>query len=365
MPPRWALGYHQARWSYGSEEEVRQVAEALRVHGIPADAIHLDIDHMDGFRVFTWDQVRFPDPAGLMADLRAMGFRITVVVDAAVRQDLSGYAVYEEGHARGYFVGGPGPRSEPELTAYQWGGRSVLPDHTRDEVRRWWGEQYQNYLDVGVAGFVNDMNEPALHDRPFDDPLSANWEPPPGTPFGEEGEEGTHAEVRNAYASLEARATAEGLERAQPDARPFLVTRSGSAGIQRSATVWTGDNGSYWEHLEMSLPQLLNLGLSGIPLSGADIGGFFGDCPPELLVRWMQLRAWYPFARGNAATGTARQEPWVWGEPTTSRCRRAFELRYRLLPYLYGVVREASRTGRPILGPLLFHYPANATAAAR
>ncbi len=361
LPPRWALGYHQARWSYASADEVRGVASALRANAIPADAIHLDIDHMDRFRVFTWDRERFPDPAGLTRELLDARLRTTAVVDAAVvaAEDLP---VYAEGHRRDLFVKRSRAADADELRAWLWGGESVLPDHTRPEVRAWWGEQYRTYLDVGIAGFLNDMNEPAMHDRPFDDPASENTEPPPDTPFGDATEPSEHAEVRNAYALLQNQATAEALARARPDERPFLVSRSGFAGIQRHAIIWTGDNWSYWEHLEMSLPQLLNLGLSAIPLAGADIGGFFADCPPELLVRWTQLGAFYPFARNNSAEGTARQEPWAWGEPTTSRCRRAIELRYRLLPYLYTVVEEAAATGRPILRPLFLHDPSDRAA---
>jgi alpha-glucosidase len=266
-----------------------------------------------------------------------MGLRTTVVVDSAVLIDRRPSWVYEDGSKRDYFV--HRADGEGELVAYQWGGPSVLPDHAQPQVRRWWGSLYRQYLDGGVAGFLNDMNEPALHDLPFDDPRSANFEPPPDTPFGAGPERTTHEEVRNVYASLQNWATAEGLLDAQPDTRPFLVTRAGFAGVQRHAIVWTGDNASYWEHLEMSLPQLINLGLSGIPIAGADIGGFFADCTPELLVRWTQLGSLYPFARNNSAKGTTRQEPWAWGEPTTTRCRRAIELRYRLLPYLYTLVR--------------------------
>jgi alpha-glucosidase len=167
LPPRWALGYHQARWSYGSEDEVLEVAGQLRAHDIPADAVHLDIDHMDGYRVFTWDAGRFPQPEALIGRLRTHGLRTTVVVDAAVRCDPDGPGVYAEGRDRGYFVQRPPAAGGGELHGYQWGGSSALPDHVRPEVRSWWGALYGRYLDAGVAGFLNDMNEPALHDLPF------------------------------------------------------------------------------------------------------------------------------------------------------------------------------------------------------
>jgi alpha-glucosidase len=363
LPPRWVLGYHQARWSYGTADEVRAVAAGLRRNRIPADAIHLDIDHMDRFRPFTWDPIAFADPEAVTSDLRALGLRTTAVVDAALPRDPS-YAPYADGHRRGAFVRCCRDADAEELMGYVWGGASVFPDHARPEVRAWWGGLHAGYLDAGVAGFLNDMNEPAMHDRPVDAPGSQNAEPEPDTPFGEPELRATHAEVRNVYGQLMTQATAAYLRRAQPDRRPFVVSRAGFAGIQRDAIVWTGDNWSVWEHLEMSLPQLMNLGLSGIPLAGADIGGFFESCTPELLVRWTQLGAFYPFARNNSARDTARQEPDAWGEPTLSRCRRAIELRYRLLPYLYTAVERATRTGLPVLRPLFVDYPADAGSQA-
>jgi alpha-glucosidase len=361
MPPRWALGYHQARWSYGSEAEVREIAARIRRERIPCDAIHLDIDHMDRFRPFTWDLERFPDPGALIADLRRAGFRTTVVVDAALPVEEGGYDVAREARERDLLLRRSPADPEP-LEGYLWGGRSVFPDHARPRTASWWGRLYRRYLDLGVAGFVNDMNEPAMHDRSIDDPNSGNTEPPADAPHGEPPDTVPHAEFRNVYALAQARATAAGLRSARPRERPMLVSRSGFAGIQRDAMIWTGDNWSLWEHLEMSLPQLVNLGLSGLPLAGADIGGFFDSCSPELLVRWTQLGALYPFARNNSASGTARQEPWAFGEPTTSRCRRAIELRYRLLPYLATVVEEATRTGHPVLRPLWFHHPGDPDA---
>jgi alpha-glucosidase len=208
-----------------------------------------------------------------------------------------------------------------------------------------------------VAGFLNDMNEPAMHDRPLAEPGSENLEPPGDLPHGPHDEPAEHAEVRNLYALLENEGTYRALRRMRPDERPFLLTRSGFAGVQRFAGVWTGDSSSVWEHLESALPQLLNLGLSGVPFAGGDIGGFFESCGPELLVRWSQLGALSPLARNHSARDTAPQEPWAWGEEVERACRRALELRYRLLPYLYTAFEEAGRTGAPVLRPLVFHYP--------
>jgi alpha-glucosidase len=353
LPPLWALGYHQSRWGYDSADEILDVARALRRRRIPADAIHLDIDHMRGRRAFTFDEERFPDPAGLVDELDALGFETVAVVSACVKQEPE-YAVYADGHEKDVFLRKP---DGDEFTAWVWPGICVFPDHVRHHVRQWWGEQYRVYLNTGLRGFVNDMNEPAMHERPVDDPDSPNLEPPLDLLHGEGDLRATHAEVRNLYASLEAEGTYQYLRRARPNQRPFLLSRAGYAGIQRYAGTWTGDLSSVWEHLEASLPQLLNLGLSGVPFAGADIGGFFGSCGPELLVRWTQLGALMPFARNHSAEGTAPQEPWAWGDPVEELCRSAIELRYQLLPHLYTLLHEASQKGHPPLRPLFFHYP--------
>jgi alpha-glucosidase len=360
LPPLWAFGYHQSRWSYGSDGEVRSVAAEFRGRRIPADAIYLDIDAMDGFRVFTWDNEAFPNPQALAGELADEGLRLVSIVDVGVKyQPEGGYPVFSEGVARDVFLRRRRDADAPLFLGYVWPGLSAFPDFTRPDVREWWGAQYQMLLDAGISGFLNDMNEPAMHDRPYDDRAGFRTDPPLDLPHGPDDEPATHAEVHNLYGLLEAQAAYEGLRRLRPEQRPFLLTRAGYTGIQRCAGVWTGDNWSTWEHLEMSLPQLLNLGLSGVPFAGADIGGFFGNCEPELLVRWMQLGAFYPFARGNSAKGTLPQEPWQWSANTEERCRRAIELRYRLLPYLYTVAEEASRTGMPILRALFLSYPAD------
>jgi alpha-glucosidase len=360
LPPRWALGYHQSRWGYTSAACVRDVAAQFRRRRIPADAINLDIDYMDGYRLFTWDRERYPEPAALIADLNQQGFKVTTIVDVGIKVETGGsYPVYDEARQRGYFIKQACETGAEPFVCYVWPGLCGFPDFTLPETRAWWGAWYASLLADGVSGFVNDMNEPAMHDKPFDDPASASAEPPLDTPHGPPDEPTTHAEVRNVYAYLENQATYEALRRLRPDQRPFLVTRAGYAGVQRYATVWAGDNASFWEHLEMSLPQLLNMGLSGLASCGADIGGFFENAVPELYARWMQLGVFYPFARSNSAQGTAHNAPWAWGDDVEAICRRALELRYQLLPYLYTVFEEASRTGAPILRPLFYHYPSD------
>ncbi|GAA1756399.1 glycoside hydrolase family 31 protein [Luedemannella helvata] len=353
LPPRWALGYQQARWGYDSAERIRAVAADLRRHDIPADVLYLDIDHQDGLRTFTWDPEAFPDPAGLAADLAADGFKLAAVVDVGVsHQPEGGYDVFDEGHRKGYFL----TEGDGLLLRHVWPGLCAFPDFASPAVRQWWGRWYASLLDRGVRGVVNDMNEPAMHDLPMDHPDSARVEPPLDTPHDLDAD---HAEVHNVYALLENAATDAALRDLRPDERVLRLSRAGGTGIQRYAAVWTGDNGSYWEHLEMSLPQLMNLGLSGVAFAGADIGGFFGDCGPELLARWFQLGCCYPLARNHCARGRAAQEPWVWGAETLDACRAAVRLRYRLLPYLYTLLADAAETGSPVLRPLLYHYPAD------
>ncbi|MCU0526425.1 MAG: DUF5110 domain-containing protein [Elainella sp. Prado103] len=354
LPPRWALGYHQCRWSYRSEQEVRQLAQAFRQRQIPCDVIHLDIDYMDGFRVFTWNRERFPDPQGLIRDLNANGFKVVTIVDPGVKfEPDTHYPVLNTGLEHDSFVCHADGRI---FHGYVWPDRAVFPDFMRSDVRQWWGACHQSLTDAGVAGIWNDMNEPALNDRPFGDP-GVKIPFPLDAPQGDTDERTTHAETHNLYGMMMARAAAEGLEQLRPQQRSFVLTRSGYAGIQRWSAVWTGDNHSRWEHLEMSLPMLCNLGLSGVPFVGADIGGFAGNATAELFARWMQVGMLYPLMRAHSITNSMQHEPWVFGEQVETICREYINLRYQLIPYLYTLFWEASSTGAPILRPLLYHFP--------
>ena len=350
MPPFWSLGNQQCRYSYMGEDEVREVARGFRERDIPCDVIYLDIHYMDGYRVFTWNDELFPDPEKLTAELREQGFRVVTIVDPGVKVDEN-YRVYTEGRDRDLFCK---TKEGEEYHNVVWPGVCAFPDFTSSETREWWGENQRALLDNGVAGIWCDMNEPALFvphvsTMPGDVVHPGDDEPTP------------HALVHNAYGSLMARAAREGLLKLKPDERPFVITRAGYAGLQRHAMQWTGDNSSWWEHLWMSMPQLQNLGLSGVAWSGVDVGGFGGDTNCELLARWTEFGAFQPFCRNHTTIGTRRQEPWVFGEPFTSVCRKMLKLRQRLLPYLYTLFEESHRTGAPILRPLLFEYPEDET----
>ncbi len=353
MPPMWSLGNHQCRWSYETAEEVKDIARNFREWDIPCDVIYLDIDYMDGYRVFTWNEEDFPEPHKLIGELGEDGFRVVTIVDPGVKADEN-YSVYTEGRERGFFC------RTSEGGEYQnavWPGICAFPDFTSSAVRRWWGENHKTLLDAGISGVWCDMNEPALFV-----PKGATM--PDDAVHPGDGEPKRHGQIHNTYGSLMARSVREGLLALRPEKRPFVITRAGYAGMQRHAMQWTGDNSSWWDHLWMSMPQLQNLGLSGVAWAGVDIGGFFDDSNGELLARFTEFGVFQPFCRNHSAKGTASQEPWAFGEPYESVCRDMIKLRMRLLPYLYTLFEESHRTGAPILRPLLFEYPEDETTYA-
>jgi alpha-glucosidase len=353
LPPRWALGYHQCRYSYESRAELEAVAREFRRRRIPCDALYCDIHHLDGHRVFTFGK-SYPRPGEMLAGLARRGFKVVTIVDPGVKEDPR-FGVLRRGVAEEAFVKGPDGRAD--FTGEVWPGRSRFPDFLREGVRAWWGREQGALQDLGVAGFWNDMNEPANFARPDKtlDPECVHR-----TDYGPR----RHVEVHNVYGQEMARASYEGALRQRPAERPFVVTRAGYAGIQRYAVVWTGDNSSTWEHLAESVPMLLNLGLSGVPFVGADAGGFLDHATPELFVRWLQLAVFTPFLRNHSNLGTRRQEPWAFGPEVEDIARASLELRYQLHPYLYGLFAKAASDGTPIMRPLAWHHPNDPRAVA-
>lgn len=350
LPPRWALGFHQSRWGYKTEDEIRAIAAGFRERGLPLHAIHLDIDYMDGYRVFSVDPARFPGLPHLSADLAAQGIHLVTILDPGVKIDPA-YDVYTSGLGENAFC--TLPSGEP-ARALVWPGWCVFPDFTRPATRFWWGEFYPRLLDAGVAGIWHDMNEPAAFQAWGDLTL------PRPTRHDFDGRGGAHGEAHNLYGLLMARAGFEALRRHRPDRRPWLLTRSGWAGLQRYAWSWTGDSESTWPALKMTIATALNLGFSGIPYTGPDIGGFSGSPDAELFTRWFQMAAFMPFFRNHAARGTPAREPWSFGEPTLSICRDFLKLRERLLPYFYTLAWQATQTGAPLVRPLFWGEPGNA-----
>ena len=346
LPPRWALGNHQSRWGYKTADQLVAVARKFRERRIPLDAVYLDIDYMDGYRVFTWDGQRFPDPADLVHQLGEIGVKLITILDPGVKVDER-YRPYREGRDADLFC-----RTflGQEYRNVVWPGLCAFPDFTNQRTRDWWGAQLAALLDVGVAGIWCDMNEPTVF-VPTPQTLPAD------VAHHGEGSAVLHAQVHNLYGQLMARATHEGFRKLRPAQRPLVISRAGFAGLQRYALHWTGDNTSWWEHLWMSMPQLQNLGLSGYAWVGVDIGGFSGDATGELLARWTEFGIFQPFCRNHSAWNTRPQEPWAFGEPYESQIRSMLLLRQRLIPYLYTLFEEAHRTGAPILRALLFEYP--------
>ncbi|MFV6032995.1 TIM-barrel domain-containing protein [Streptomyces sp. NPDC056264] len=347
LPPDWALGAQHARWGFGSEREVRRIVAGYRERGLPLSAVHLDIDHYDGHRVFTVDRERFPDLPGLAKELREQGVRLVSIVDPAVKAE-PGNAVYDSGRAAGAFV--RDARGD-EVHGVVWPGECAYPDFTDPAVREWWGELYEERLGQGFAGVWHDMNEPVSF-SPFGDatlPRSARHHL--------DGRGGDHREAHNVYGLTMARAGYEGLRRLRPDERPFLFSRSGWAGMQRYGGTWSGDVSTGWPGLRASLALVLGLGLCGVPYSGPDVGGFDGSPTPELFLRWYQLGAWLPLFRTHAAIGAGRREPWEFGPEVLEHAREALAERERLRPYFTTLARLARMTGAPYVRPLWWGTP--------
>lgn len=336
---RWIYGSHQSRWGYCSQDEILGIAEAFEKNEIPCDVIHMDIDYMDGYRVFTFDKERFPDTKALSETLADKGIKLISIIDPGVKKDEA-YFMYREGMEMDAFA------HDAQGAVYEnavWPGTSVFPDFSREDVRKWWGEKSKILLDHGIRGIWNDMNEPASFRGPLPDDVK----------FAA----GAHDAIHNIYGHLMAKATYEGLLEQDNGRRPFVLTRAAYAGSQKYCGGWTGDNHSIWAHLTLSLEQICNLSLCGMAMCGSDIGGFGSDVTPELLVRFYQAAVFAPFFRNHSAVGTRRQEPWLFDEKTRDAVRKTVRLRYRFIPYIYDLARECERTGEPIVRPLVYEYP--------
>jgi alpha-glucosidase len=342
LPPLWALGYHQCKWSYFPESNLREIAQGLRARRIPCDAVYLDIDYMDGYRCFTWHPEHFPEPKRMVQELAADGFKLVVIIDPGIKVDPN-YAVYKEGLENDFFC----RRADgPLMRGSVWPGACHFPDYTRPEVRAWWAGLFEGLIqDVGVRGIWTDMNEPAVFERgTFPDDVR----------FGYDGQPASHRKAHNIYGMQMARATTAGAARFNYPNRPFTLTRSTYAGGQRYAAGWTGDNVATWEHLWLANVQCQRLSISGFSFVGSDIGGFIETPSGELYVRWLALGAFHPFFRTHSSGDHGDQEPWSFGEPYTSLARQFIELRYQLLPYVYTAFWQYSTHGTPMLRPLTF-----------
>jgi alpha-glucosidase len=353
LPPMWALGFQQSRYSYFPESQLRQIAARLRKDRIPSDVVWLDIDFQHDNWPFTVNEKAFPNFPGMVKDLAREQFKLVVITDLHIaRQPNVGYAPYDTGTAGDQFV------KNPDGSVYVgkvWPGPAVFPDFTQEQTRQWWGTLYKTFVDEGVAGFWNDMNEPAIFDTPtktMPDDIQHRIDEP-----GFKKRTATHLEIHDVYGMQNARGTHDGVLALRPNERPFVMSRADYAGGQRYSTTWTGDNSSTWNHLRMTVPQLVNLGLSGFSLAGADVGGFAGSPPADLLTKWIEVSAFQPIDRDHSAKGTRMHEVWVDGLVQEAIRRRFIEERYRLMPYLYTVAEETSRDGLPMNRPLFLEFP--------
>jgi alpha-glucosidase len=341
LPPLWSLGYQQCRYSYYPETEVMAIARTFREKNIPADAIVLDIHYMDGYKIFTWDSQRFPDPGGVVRRLKELGFHTVLMCDPGIKVE-SGYAPYEEGKAEDVFL------KYPDGSYYSgqvWPGWCHFPDFSRPSARQWWKKFLKLYTDLGVSGFWNDMNEIATWGNMLPELIECSFD----------GNKTTMREGRNVYGMLMARSTYE----AACDltgVRPFNLTRAGFAGVQRYAAVWTGDNVAYDEHMLLGVRLVNSLGLSGVPFAGYDIGGFVGNPDTRLFTRWLTIGSFSPFFRGHTMINSRDAEPWTFGEEAEQICRNYIRFRYRIMPYIYSAFYEAAETGMPVQRSLAIHY---------
>ncbi|MFN8438195.1 MAG: glycoside hydrolase family 31 protein [Cytophagales bacterium] len=341
MPPKWALGFHQCKWSYYPESKVREIANEFRTREIPCDSIYLDIDYMDGFRCFTWNKEHFPNPKKMMADLKNKGFKTVVIIDPGIKVDTN-YSVWKDGWEKDMFC----KRSDgPLMTGSVWPGECNFPDFTHPKVREWWADLFKEYYEIGVDGVWNDMNEPAVFGLgTFPDDVRHNYD----------GQYCSHRKAHNVYGMQMARASNLGFAKFKPQHRPFMITRSSYAGFQRYACVWTGDNISTWQHLWLASVQIQRLSISGVSFCGSDVGGFIGEPEGELFMRWIQLAFLHTFFRAHSSGDKGEKEPWVFGKDNEVIIKKFIELRYQLLPYIYTNFYQYVSAGRPMIKPLVF-----------
>ena len=343
LPPLWSLGYHQCRHTYYPDGCVMEVADLLRKHQIPSDVIWMDIDYMDGYRIFTFNPDGFSNPLRLNDYLHQQDFKTVYMIDPGVKVE-EGYFVDDQGTAGDYWVK---DKNGQVFEGNVWPGACHFPDFTRPEVRSWWATLYKDFMATGVDGVWNDMNEPAIFGQP------ENTMPRDNRHLGGEGvTAGPHLRFHNVYGMNMVRASRQGLLLANPQKRPFILSRSNFLGGQRYAATWTGDNLSHPDHLKLSVPMSLTLGLSGQPFNGPDIGGFCENSNGQLVAEWTALGVYFPFVRNHNTKGTVAQEPWAFTPEVLDVCRTAINRRYRLMPYIYTLFREASTTGMPVMRPL-------------
>ena len=385
MPPKWAFGFQQSRWSYPDEKTVCDVADKMTAADIPCDAIYIDIDYMDNYKVFTVDEKKFADFKKFTAEMKERGFRLIPIIDPGVRVEKD-YSVYEDGVKNNYFC--KEADGKTDFTAAVWPGLVHFPDFLNDNVRTWWGQLYHFLWDAGIDGIWNDMNEPAIFYTPrkleaakkkiAERTINNSWDffeirDSLGTlanrrddyaemyhrPGDGNGDIVSHENLHNLYGLNMTRATVDEFKKDFPNKRIFLLTRSSNAGAHRMAAIWMGDNQSWWNHLLLHVQMLVSLNICGFFYTGADVCGFSGNVSNELALRWMQFAIFSPLFRNHAALGTRNQEPYNFDEKTTNCMRHFIRTRYKLLPYIYTEFVNAVKTLTPLCTPTAFYDKSN------
>lgn len=387
IPPKWAFGYGQSRWGYKNEHDIREVAQKYKEAGIPLDSIYMDIDYMEKYEAFTVSKEKFPDLPKLVEDMKDIGIHLVPIIDAGVKIE-HGYSVYEEGIQNGYFC------KEADGTPFVgavWPGRAHFPDMLNPQARRWFGLKYKVLLDMGIDGFWNDMNEPAIFysekrlNKVFDEVAALKGQnldleknnhlldlvnslsnnPEDYQSFYHEPGNGLprirHDKVHNLYGYNMTRAAGEAFEELEPDKRILMFSRSSYIGMHRYGGIWQGDNLSWWSHLLMNVKMMPSLSMCGFLYTGADLGGFGDDTTEDLLQRWLQFGIFTPLMRNHSAMGTREQEAYRFSN--REDLKRTIQLRYCLLPYLYSEYMKAALHNEMLFTPLSFAYPDDSFAS--
>ena len=346
MPPLWSLGYQQCRFSYFSQEEVRELVKTFEEKDIPLDVVYLDIDYMDGFRVMTFKTPNFEDAAGLIGDLKEKGIRTITIIDPGVKVDEE-YDVFKRGKEGNHFT----KKLDGEMfIGAVWPGDSAFPDFSNKDCREWWKSELKKFIsEHGMDGIWNDMNEPCVFNNDHKTMLETCLH---------NSDNGVieHKEFHNRYGFEMSRCSKEAQEELHPNERGFSMTRATYAGGQRYSSVWTGDNMSLWSQMRMSISMNANLGISGFSFVGNDVSGFGLDSSEELFIRWMEMGPFIPIFRNHSNMYTRRQEPWAFGPRAEKIAKKSIELRYELIPYIYDLYYISHKEGLPIFRPMIMEY---------
>lgn len=378
LPPKWAFGFIQSRFGGISEESVNETLAEYEKLGIPIDSFCVDIDGLDEYQNFTWHKENFPDPERFVKEKLAQGIHLIPIVDVAIRKDEN-IPEYVSGAEEDVFCHND---QGEDFVGYVWPGTCVFPDYFQEKTRKWFGHCYQRYLNMGVHGFWNDMNEPAVFAEPEGfrrgaEKLNSICEEYSFLKFGElmefqkilfdlekagdkfqhciDGKRIPNERVHNLYGAMMTQGTNEGFLEYDPNMRFTLFTRSSYIGSHRYTGVWLGDNHSWWSHLLQNLKWIPSMNLCGYLYTGCDLGGFNGDTTDELMLRWLQLGVFVPLMRNHSAWGTRQQE--LWRFSYREKMAKMVNIRYALIPYLYSEFMKCALRDESMYRPLAFDYP--------